>query len=750
MWVNRGLLALRQLATGGLLSHTYFSLGRDHKTPSPSAPLGEHSSDPDRSTTDRAHKERDRIASLYSGFVRNTGTERALPPPPHSTSGGPGQRRAGEVVPARTGSISLPTVEPVAVSMLSPRASSFLGSGLLLEPLPSLTDIINDIPSYTDPALKKGGQRTHLLSRLVEGGLLRPVATRRLPLDVPFFTVAKSGAGERWQRLVCDLRQLNACFRPAPPVNLGSVEALACLDLSHFDQERLSLSVAGGDIQVWFYSILLPTELHDLFTVPETVGELKAACAARGLTVPLRLADAPPEAHLGFAVPLMGWSLAPYIAQLALEDLLAAAVPAQLGDLSRVSHLGPVPRLEFEGDVVHYEYLDDFGILALQSVSHALAAVATPEASRLAAQIKRHLEDLGLRVHKEQEGLPLESLGVCLDRVPRGGRVFEYFLAPKQSRCARLYFDTADMVEAGSATPRALATLLGVWSWSALVFRPFLSIFSAVYRFLAKHFPTTPDDVMELWPDVRDELATAASLLPLLRAPLSADWHTEVACVDAGPDFGAVVVADLPRDMVASAGARGLRSGWSTHLTGSSPDDDDESSTEHDECGAPLVPRGLPPPPIEDDVMTAAAWRLAYTQTWRTDEHNNAGELRILVGALRRASRAVSEKRVLLLTDSLVAMGALLKGRSSNRTLLRLCRQALATCLATGTRFAIRYVPTWLNVADGPSRAVSRVGVARDTISKAVQKYRRRGGDVPSSLIDAARNAGLDVDDLLE
>ena len=44
-------------------------------------------------------------------------------------------------------------------------------------------------------------------------------------------------------------------MRP-PKIELASVEAFACLDLSKVGPNELD--AYGGDIQVWFYSILLP------------------------------------------------------------------------------------------------------------------------------------------------------------------------------------------------------------------------------------------------------------------------------------------------------------------------------------------------------------------------------------------------------------------------------------------------------------------------------------------------------------
>ena len=102
--------------------------------------------------------------------------------------------------------------------------------------------------------------------------------------------------------------------------------------------------------------------------------------------------------------------------------------------------------------------------------------------------------------------------------------------------------------------------------------------------------------------------------------------------------------------------------------------------------------------------------------TWSREEHNNVLEARGVVNVLRHLSRAstVWNKRVLIFTDSLVTLGALSKGRSSARQLLRVCRQAAAVQLGCRIRIYLRWVPSERNLADGPSRG-GPIGVDAET-----------------------------------
>ena len=70
---------------------------------------------------------------------------------------------------------------------------------------------------------------------------------------------------------------------------------------------------------------------------------------------------------------------------------------------------------------------------------------------------------------------------------------------------------------------------------------------------------------------------------------------------------------------------------------------------------------------------------------------------------------------MLVLTDSMVTLGAASKGRSSAHPLLRLCRQLLPLQLILELRLFLRYIPSEVNPSDGPSR-MKPVGPAEETI----------------------------------
>lgn len=99
-------------------------------------------------------------------------------------------------------------------------------------------------------------------------------------------------------------------------------------------------------------------------------------------------------------------------------------------------------------------------------------------------------------------------------------------------------------------------------------------------------------------------------------------------------------------------------------------------------------------------------WGELFRVAWARLEHNNIGELRIAVMAMKRLARARHNwgKRFLMFSDSMVTIGVLTKGRSSSWPLLRLAREAAAYQLVLRIRPYWRYIETQRNIADGPSR----------------------------------------------
>jgi hypothetical protein len=99
-------------------------------------------------------------------------------------------------------------------------------------------------------------------------------------------------------------------------------------------------------------------------------------------------------------------------------------------------------------------------------------------------------------------------------------------------------------------------------------------------------------------------------------------------------------------------------------------------------------------------------WRELSRFCWRRPEHINVLEARtgvVTLSAMVKKDLLFGQRR-LLISDSQVTIAVMTKGRSSSAALNYVARRHAAICLATSTKTYWRYVRTWRNVADGPSR----------------------------------------------
>lgn len=243
----------------------------------------------------------------------------------------------------------------------------------------------------------------------------------------------------------------------------------------------------------------------------------------------------------------------------------------------------------------------------------------------------------------------VECLGLELD-----GTSLSFGLSA--SKLQRLVTMTRNILNADKVSGDELRVLLGKWSWACLCCRPSFAVFNSVYRFME----VAGSREFSLWPSVRNELSCISDIAPLLFASLARPWSEVVVATDAS-STGMGVVA-----------------------------------TQSEKFG--LYDQ------VEDAVESR--WSTIVSTRWKFEEHINVLELRAIDTAMRwLVSRPqCRNSRVLLFSDSSVAVDAVSKGRSSSFHILTRLRSLSATMVAGGITLYVSWIPSWLNPADAASR----------------------------------------------
>jgi len=208
--------------------------------------------------------------------------------------------------------------------------------------------------------------------------------------------------------------------------------------------------------------------------------------------------------------------------------------------------------------------------------------------------------------------------------------------------------------------------------------REVFSAFADVYTWVRRRRRRGTEGDAGMVPErVLREFKVWLALTPLLKANLAVPWHPEISLSDAGPEgFGVVTGVVRARD--AAAIAKG-------------------------DVGA----------------LVKAVDKLAVRGGWDKERPQVAREGLAAVVALCRLTRdrGCRNRRVLQAMDAQSVMGALDKGRSSSAGLFAVAQRAAACVLFAGWRVTRIWVPSHLNLADGPSRGARRPSVHFDCAS---------------------------------
>eukprot|EP00435_Cladocopium_sp_Y103_P046805 s630_g13.t1 len=108
--------------------------------------------------------------------------------------------------------------------------------------------------------------------------------------------------------------------------------------------------------------------------------------------------------------------------------------------------------------------------------------------------------------------------------------------------------------------------------------------------------------------------------------------------------------------------------------------------------------------PVVNDIMDSCSWTLERDWHWKKQAHINVYETEASVLSLLESAKELPHSRCCFAVDSLVARGALSKGRSSSKKLQPGLRRACAIQIGFDVYPAWTFSPTRLNVPDDPTR----------------------------------------------
>lgn len=259
---------------------------------------------------------------------------------------------------------------------------------------------------------------------------------------------------------------------------------------------------------------------------------------------------------------------------------------------------------------------------------------------------------------------------------------------PAKEKVVTMFAAWVDLLLNPFASPVAVGRAPGLQQWFCLLARPMYCIVDSIYEYVRRQ----PEDLVQRVPlSVRDEIAVALFLMPLLGADLSRDFLPQLTACDASGLYGfGVSYLKVPRALAEFTGCLAERRG--DYVKFYVPDGEEAPK---DRIGKPHV---LP--------FARSCFKTAMSTRARWKAHSSSLEANALLLALKWLLRkpANFHHRLVLLVDAKAVLGAAVKGRTSAPGLRRCLRQIGALSLATNSLLRIVYVPSEYNPADAPSR----------------------------------------------
>jgi hypothetical protein len=590
-------------------------------------------------------------------------------------------------LPSRLSSVPLISLLPPALAVVYEKPSAVL-----------LSDGIPIGPNTDSIVAKFYGKTNEYIRLLQRMRDLNMIAFTTTPKAVNgLFGVPKDGTDIR---LIIDATPANRFFIPCPPVSLPDPGSLARLSVSKGDQ----LWMAKTDLESFYHQLLMPEWLQSYFALP---GFDAKELIAAGLISPDMYQTNTMVYPMCTTLP-MGWSHSVFVGQSVHENV--AYTHGKLNPKDNIICLSsPVIDRPLHGLIV-----DDIGIFSNRKYTCEVSL----------SQLMDAYVKVGLQVKWNKLRLPstdpMQFLGMLV-----GGT--DVLIRLPIDKLRRLVCLTIDLLRSARVSGTQLQRVIGLWTWQLMLARPALSVLHYSYRYMR----ILDQQQGILWPSVRSELVSLLSLLPLLQISLSDTWHPRLIATDASQYAAGVVSTSLSHSLfnllwplTASRHTLHVQINGLIRYRREPNDTRLESySTAMDTYYLVQPSVSLLRSDIESELVQMNRDSIRYTQLissptvhwhtlisskWKWEQHINTLELQSIIIALKRllSSPAVSQHRIMLLCDSTVVAYALTKGRSSAVSLARGMKKIAALLLSSGCRMGVAWIPTQINPADKPSRAI--------------------------------------------
>ena len=486
---------------------------------------------------------------------------------------------------------------------------------------------------------------------------------------------------------------LDCLSRPSPHTNLGSLTALSEM----YIPDGQNLFISGADIKDCFYAVRVDDALSDFFGLMQDITGDEVYRATGGECGEMYSDDMFTPA---VSVLPMGFSWSFYLVQCIHEHSVCRAL--DIGREQLVLEGFPAPLLS-GGECVAMPYCDNAHVL---SFCEDLC-----NAGSLAAQ--SDLTSLGFTTHEEEQANTFfKTLGGVVD-----GVAGEVRTTPER---VWLLIFAFEHIAYHKVHPDVVQRLLGHAMVVCTINRYGMCIFRHLYDFVEQG---GSQRFLNL--QARNECLNFLGIIPMLFASMRRPWCTTINCTDASPIGYGICQSEVDGERVQNIGRWQERwrykrlppAEWAPRRRALGLDVFGSVSTvvgsSNCDFGLEHVVDNEIFPEVPVEILHPKLWKTKKFGRWgNTSEHITIKEGRALVLAVRRLCRASKNrgKRHLFLVDNLGLVLAINKGRAHNVALLRITQQVSALALAGGFSVRVRWVPSELNVADGPSRGQIKPG----------------------------------------